>query len=45
MFNVTSQHGSVAGASALLVALFELLLGLWLTFKGFNQDAVAALDK
>ena len=44
MFNATDQHGSVAGAGALLVALFELLLGLWLTFKGFNKKAVATLD-
>lgn len=44
MLNTTDQHGSVAGAGALLVALFELLLGLWLTFKGFNKKAVATLD-
>lgn len=45
MFNATDQHGSAAGAAALLVALFELTLGLWLTFKGFNKEAVAALEK
>ena len=44
MFNAIDQHGSLAGAGALLVALFELLLGLWLTFKGFNKEAVAKLD-
>ena len=44
MFNAINQHGSLAGAGALLVALFELLLGLWLTFKGFNKEAVAKLD-
>lgn len=44
MFNVTAQHGSLAGASALLVALFEFLLGIWLTFKGFNQQAITALE-
>ena len=43
-FGAADQHGSIAGASALLVALFELLLGLWLTFKGFNKKAVDALD-
>jgi hypothetical protein len=45
MFNATDQHGSLAGAAALLVALFEFLLGLWLTFKGFNREAIAALEK
>jgi len=44
MFNATPQHGSTAGAAALLVALFEFLLGLWLTFKGFNAKAIAALE-
>lgn len=45
MLNAVDQHGSLAGAGALLVALFELLLGLWLTFKGFNKEAVATLDR
>jgi hypothetical protein len=45
MLNAADQHSPLAGAGALLVALFELLLGLWLTFKGFNKEAVAALEK
>ena len=44
MFNIVDQHGSLAGAAALLVAVFELSLGLWLVFKGFNSKAVAALE-
>ncbi len=39
------QGSPAAGLAALPVALFELVLGLWLTFKGFNQRAVAALEK
>jgi hypothetical protein len=45
MFNVIGQHSSWAGLSALLVALFEFLLGIWLIIKGFNQKSVAALEK
>lgn len=44
MFNATDQHGSAAGMGALLVALFELLLGLWLTFKGFGSSEVKGLE-
>lgn len=44
MFNTTAQHSSLAGASALLVALFEFTLGIWLTFKGFNSKAVTILE-
>lgn len=45
MFSVIGQHSSWAGLSALLVALFEFLLGIWLVVKGFNQKSVAALEK
>ena len=45
MFGVIEQGGSMAGLAALLVALFELLVGIWLVAKGFNQKAVEALDK
>ncbi len=44
MFNGAPQHGSLAGLSGVLVALFEFSLGMWLVFKGFNFKAVAALD-
>lgn len=45
MFNLTDQHSSWAGLSALLVAVFELSLGIWLVARGFNPKAVAALEK
>lgn len=44
MFNTTDQHGSLAGLAALLVALFEFSLGIWLVVKGFNAKAVAVLE-
>lgn len=44
MFGVLGQHDSFAGLSAIPVAIFEFSLGLWLTFKGFNANAVAALE-
>jgi hypothetical protein len=44
MFNGAPQHGSLAGAAGILVALFEFSLGMWLVFKGFNFKAVAALE-
>lgn len=45
MFNGAPQHGSLAGAAGVLVALFEFSLGMWLVFKGFNSKAVAALEE
>jgi hypothetical protein len=44
LFDLIDQHGALAGLSALLVALFEFSLGLWLLIKGFDADAVAALE-
>jgi hypothetical protein len=44
MFGLLGQHSSLAGLSALLVALFEFSLGIWLIVKGFNSKAVAILD-
>lgn len=44
MFNLVGQHDSLAGLSSVFVALFELSLGIWLVFKGFNPKAVAALE-
>ncbi len=43
LFGLVGQHATLAGLSALLVALFELSLGLWLTFKGFNPTAANEL--
>ena len=34
----------VFGLSALLVAVFEFSLGIWLIVVGFNPAAVAALE-
>jgi len=44
MFGGVAQHGAVAGLSAVLVAVFEFSLGVWLIVRGFDPDAVAALD-
>ena len=44
LFGLIAQHGPVAGLSALPVAVFEFSLGVWLVVKGFNPDAVAALE-
>jgi Domain of unknown function (DUF4386) len=38
------QHSSVAALCAFPVALFEFSLGVWLVVKGFNPEAVAALE-
>lgn len=45
MFNLIDQHSSEAGLSALLVALFEFVLGIWLIIKGFNKKSITALEK
>jgi hypothetical protein len=42
MFGLT-HHGSAWWAVAAPIALWELLLGLWLTFKGFRPAAFAEL--
>ena len=44
MLGLADQHGSLAGLSALPVAIFEFSLGVWLLVKGFDPDAVAALE-
>ncbi len=44
MLGLVHQHSSLAGLSALLVAIFEFSLGVWLVVKGFNPEAVAALE-
>jgi hypothetical protein len=44
LFNAIDQHGAVAGLAALPVAVFEFSLGVWLIAKGFDPDAVAALE-
>jgi hypothetical protein len=44
LFDLIGQHGPVAGMSALLVAVFEFSLGLWLIIRGFDPAAVARLE-
>lgn len=44
LFGFVGQHDPLAGMSAIGVALFEFALGLWLVFKGFNQEAIATLE-
>ncbi|TFC21858.1 DUF4386 domain-containing protein [Cryobacterium glucosi] len=39
------QHDALAGASALLVAVFEFSLGIWLIVRGFSPQAIVALEK
>jgi hypothetical protein len=44
MFGLIGQHDPSTGLTALLVALFEFSLGIWLIIKGFNSSAVVALE-
>jgi hypothetical protein len=44
LFDLVGQHSSLAGLSAFPVAIFEFSLGVWLVAKGFNPEAVAALE-
>ncbi len=45
LFGLVGQHAPLAGLSALLVALFEFSLGVWLIVKGFNPSAITALSE
>ncbi len=42
-FGVIGPQSPLAGLAAIMVALFELSLGLWLVIKGFNASAAAKL--
>ncbi|MBI1862677.1 DUF4386 domain-containing protein [Candidatus Microgenomates bacterium] len=44
MFGVIARLSTLAGVSAIPVALFEFSLGLWLVIRGFNAKAVATLE-
>ncbi|MDP9329069.1 MAG: DUF4386 domain-containing protein [Actinomycetota bacterium] len=44
LFGGIDQRGGLAGLSALLVAVFEFSLGIWLIVKGFDREAVGALE-
>jgi hypothetical protein len=43
MFGLVGQHAALPGLSALLVAVFEFSLGVWLIVKGFNSSAITSL--
>ena len=45
LFGFIGQHSPLAGLFALPVALFEFSLGIWLVVKGFDPEAVAALEE
>ena len=42
LFGVIGQHSALAGLSAVLVALFEFSLGIYLVVKGFRPPAITA---
>ncbi len=44
LFGGIEQVSSVAFVLTLPIAAWELTVGLWMTFKGFRPEAVAALD-
>jgi hypothetical protein len=44
MFGIVGQHAPLAGLSAVPVALFEFLLGVWFIAKGFNQSGITLLE-
>lgn len=44
MFGFIGQDDPLKGLFAILVALFEFSLGVWLVVKGFNSSAVNSLD-
>jgi uncharacterized protein DUF4386 len=43
LFGFIGRLAPLAGLSALPVALFEFLLGVWLVVKGFNPSAINSL--
>ena len=40
MVGVVENRSASAGLAALLIALWEFSLGLWLTFKGFKPSPI-----
>ena len=42
LFGVIGQHAPLTGLAALLVALFEFSLGIYLVVKGFKPSTVTA---
>lgn len=44
MFGLVGRSDPIVGLAALMVALFEFSLGIWLVVKGFNSEAALALE-
>ena len=44
LFGLIPQYGAVGSLAAVPIALWELSLGLWLTFKGFNRSSPLIAD-
>ena len=44
MFGIVDQVSAISSVAALPDALWELLLGIWLTARGFNASAIASLS-
>jgi len=44
LFGLIGQHAPSTALAAVPVALFELLLGIWLIVKGFNSKALSLLE-
>lgn len=44
VFGLVEQGGTVAALSAVCVALFEFILGLWLVIRGFNPNAIQNIN-
>lgn len=44
LFGLLGQRDPLAALAALLVALFEFSLGIWLTAKGFDRSALTILE-
>ncbi len=44
IFGLIGRNAPLAALSAILVALFELSLGIWLTIKGFNKSAITSIN-
>ena len=43
LFGLIGQHSPLAGLSALLVAIFEFSLGIYLVVKGFKPSSITAI--
>jgi Na+/H+ antiporter NhaD/arsenite permease-like protein len=42
LFGLIGQHSALAGLSAVLVAVFEFSLGIYLVVKGFRPSGITA---